>query len=107
LKHSRSDPTPASAAYVVYVDDNFHYQDESYRTLDSAHDDRAAAIQRCKIIVDDCLRGLYTEGMSADELLRVYQGFGEDPWIATSDAACRFSAWTYAAQRCQQMCAPR
>ena len=94
------------AGYVVYVDDNFHYQDPSYRVRDRAFDDCRSAIGRCQAIVDSSLRHLHRAGMSADELLRSYQSFGEDPWIATPDATCRFSAWDYAARRCHEICAP-
>ncbi len=37
--------------------------------------------------------------MTATELLARYKSFGDDPWIATSDANCTFSTWTYAELR--------
>ena len=95
---------PGPGPFTVYVDDNFHYRDEAYRTRDGSYADCAAAIARCKEIVDDSLRHLYRAGMAADELLRLYQSFGDDPWIESPDAGCRFSAWEHARERCEALC---
>jgi hypothetical protein len=92
------------STYEVFVDDNFHYRDESERYRLGSFTSCQAAIERCKQIVDDYLLDAYKPGLSAAELYSSYQSFGEDPWIASSDSSCTFSAWGYAKQRCKELC---
>jgi hypothetical protein len=96
--------TVDSSKYQVYVDDNFHYMDESERYLAGVYDDCRAAVERCKEIVDRSLLNEYKQGMSAKELLDRYKSFGDDPWISSTDEKCKFSAWSYAEQRCKEIC---
>jgi hypothetical protein len=91
-------------AYTVLVAENSHYMDEAERykhgefaTLDEAH---AAA----RVLVNSELAALHTPGMSADELYRQYTTFGAEPFIVPDAAAESFSAWAYAAARCQELC---
>jgi hypothetical protein len=91
--------------YTVYVDDNFHYMDESERYTLGAYADCETAIERCKEIVDEFLVSKRETGMTAEGLYEIYTSFGEDPWISGPDSTCKFSAWTYARQRCQELCA--
>ncbi|MGA8368188.1 MAG: hypothetical protein WB716_12805, partial [Candidatus Acidiferrales bacterium] len=63
-----------------------------------------AAIEACKKIVDNCLAHAYTPGASAEKLYEHYVAFGEDPWIVGTQGV-PFSAWTYAKQRCVEICA--
>ncbi|HVS13714.1 MAG TPA: hypothetical protein VMV46_07310 [Thermoanaerobaculia bacterium] len=42
--------------------------------------------------------------MSAADLLGRYKMFGEDPFVVPSPEAQRFSAWEYAAERCEAIC---
>ena len=93
-----------SPKYQVYVDDNFHYMDESERYLAGVYDDCQTASGRCREIVDGSLVNEYKQGMSARELLDRYKSFGNDPWISSSDEQCTFSAWSYAEQRCKEIC---
>src|SRR5258708_2881041 len=79
--------------YTVFVDDNFHYMDESERYKLGEFDDCAAAIAACKQIVDEFL--LPNSGRSED-LYVTYTMFGEDPFILTDDPNCKFSARDYA-----------
>jgi hypothetical protein len=90
--------------YEVYVDDNFHYMDESERYSGGLFDSWEAAEAKCRMIVDEFLQANYKEGMLADELFRQYTLFGEDPWISPLSDERKFSAWDYAATRCQEMC---
>src|SRR5690349_6172562 len=90
--------------YQVYVDDNFHYMDEDERYLDGSYADCQSAINRCMEIVDSFLRDEFKEGMAADDLLRMYHSFGEDPWITSEEDECKFSAWTYAERKCKEIC---
>jgi hypothetical protein len=88
--------------YTVYVNDNFHYMDESERQKLGEFDDCASAVAACKRIVDEYLAGSKPD-QSPEELFEGYTGFGEDPWIASDDAACKFSAWDYARERCREV----
>ncbi len=89
--------------YIVYVDDNFHFGEEEERyKLDEYHSCQAAK-DACMNIVDDFMRRGYREGISFKELWEGYMMFGEDPFIVSDDANCRFSAWTYAKQRCREL----
>jgi hypothetical protein len=91
-------------AYRVLVDDNFHYQDESERYSLGTFATCAEATAACRRIVDEFLLDQYKPGMDATDLCRLYTGFGEDPFIVSDDPACRFSAWTYARTRCDEIC---
>ncbi|HEX3104639.1 MAG TPA: hypothetical protein VHQ22_09335 [Terriglobales bacterium] len=84
--------------YTVFVDDNFHYMDESERYKLGEFADCASAVAACKQIVDEFLT---THGPknSATELYHQYVTFGEDPWISSEDSECKFSAWNYARER--------
>ena len=94
----------ANMSYKVMIDDNFHYMDESERITHGEFETLEAAIQACKKIVEASLRDAYTPGMSAAELFQGYVGFGQDPWILGGQGV-PFSAWTYARQRCDEICA--
>jgi hypothetical protein len=90
--------------YRVFVDSNAHYMDESERYLEGSYEDCGVAVAKCKQIVDGFLSLEHEEGMEAATLLRLYTSFGEDPWISSADKECKFSAWTYAEQRCKEIC---
>jgi len=82
--------------YTVFVDDNFHYGDESERYKLGEFSDCASAVAACKQIVDEFLeqnRGKF------DDVFATYCMFGDDPFILTDDPACKFSARDYARQR--------
>ncbi|MFA5894467.1 MAG: hypothetical protein WC851_01705 [Candidatus Shapirobacteria bacterium] len=87
--------------YQVFVDDNFHFMDESERYLHGEFDTCEEAIVACKKIVDDCLKSSYQPKMSADQLYESYIGFGDDPFIKCDDKSCDFHARDYAKSRCQ------
>lgn len=93
-------------AYHVYVDDNFHFSDEDERHLSASFDNAEAALAHARKIVDDYLAANHKAGQAADDLYRSYGSFGEDPFIRCDDVAVKiaFSAWTYAKERCNQIC---
>ena len=105
-KGSEKAGRPDKQTYIVYVDDNYHPMDEEERYQAGVFDDCASAQKFCRDMVDSFLTTGYQPGMAWQELLSAYKGYGQDPWIATSDAGCQFSAWTYAEQRCQDICQP-
>ena len=82
--------------YTVYVDDNFHYMDESERYKLGEFDDCAAAIAACKRIVDEFLLSNFG---GCEDVCATYTMFGDDPFILTDDPACKFSARDYARER--------
>jgi hypothetical protein len=90
--------------YKVLIDDNFHYMDEEHRRLAGEYPTCEEARAACQRLVDRSLAKAYEPGMSPDRLLEGYKGGGDDPWTQSADPNCQFSAWTYAQQRCQEMC---
>ena len=90
--------------YTVYVDDNFHMGDEEERYKLGEYNSCEEAITACKTIIDEFMNKGYKEGMSFKELWEGYMMFGEDPFIISNDTQCKFSAWTYAKQRCIELC---
>lgn len=100
--------TDTETTYAVYVDDNFHYQDESERYHLGDFPTLGAAVAACRKIVDDYLASAFKPGMSAAELYNSYTSFGEDPFIRTkAPGSLHFSAWTYAKERCEAICSGR
>ena len=90
--------------YEIFVDDNFHYQDEDYRYKQGNFDTYDEAIIKCKKIVDESLEELLTPKMSAEKLIEAYVFFGDDPFIVPSEGNSNFSARDYASRRCQAIC---
>ena len=90
--------------YRVFVDDNFHYMDESERYQLGEFGTLEAAVDACKKVVDEFLVSNLRPGMTADELITQYALFGEDPFILTGDGSVPFSAREYAAERVGEIC---
>ena len=92
--------------YKIFVDDNFHYMDESERYEFGEYETLTAALQAAKGIVDACLTSAYKPGITADDLYKGYISFGEDPFIIPTnhEETITFSAWDYAKQRCAELC---
>lgn len=90
--------------YEIFIDDNYHYMDESERIKGKTYITASKALAAAQQIVDDCLRDLYRNGLSSGELYDLYVSSGKDPFIITSDDSCKFSAWDYAKSRCQDVC---
>jgi hypothetical protein len=91
--------------YTVFVDDNYHYMDESerFRKGDYATLDEAIAV--CKHMVDEFLKDEVELGATKAERYRQYTGFGPDPFIVTDDpdaGSPAFSAWSYAKEQCEK-----
>jgi hypothetical protein len=90
--------------YKVMVDDNFHYMDADERYTLGEFETLDEAIRACQSVVDDFLVHEYAPGMTADKLYSQYTSFGEDPFVFTGRGEVPFSAWTYAKERCAQLC---
>jgi hypothetical protein len=80
--------------YAVFVDDNFHYQDESERYCAGRFATAEEALAKCREIVRESVEHCRKPGMTADEIYKSYVSFGDDPFIK----GVEFSAWDYAKQ---------
>ena len=98
--------------YIVLVDDNFHYMDDTESVNEGEFDTAEAAIACAKTVVDKCLAGLYSQlskqqpagkTLAADELYRHYNSFGDSPFVIAEDKTVKFSGWSYAKERCEEM----
>ncbi|MCS6820447.1 MAG: hypothetical protein NZ551_01105 [Microscillaceae bacterium] len=69
----------ATKKYVVMVDCNYHYMDESERYQAGEFDTPEEAINLCKEIVESSIQ--YEEGKTPEELFNMYCMFGKDPYI--------------------------
>ena len=93
--------------YKVMVDSNFHYHDMEERWEKGVYDTRQEALAVCHELVDQSLKEVFKPGMSAEVLYDSYTSFGDDPFIIVLDGvddSAKFSAWTYAKERCRVMC---
>ena len=89
--------------YRVLIDDNFHYMDPEYRSSGLDFETLNDAVKHCQRIVDGFLADNYRNGMSAEELLKHYKLFGEDPFITGDEGNTTFSAWDYARRRASEI----
>ena len=90
--------------YTVFVDDNFHYMDESERYKLGEYTDCPSAVAACKKLIDEYLQQGFTHNTTVEELQKSYSFFGEDPFILSDDPDCKFSARDYASRRIVEMC---
>lgn len=96
-----------SKKYVVYVDDNFHFMDESERYKLGEYSSCEEAVEACKKIVDEYFSQIPDGTYTYEELYNGYTTFGEDPFIVSGNKECFFSAWDYAKQRCSERVAQK
>jgi hypothetical protein len=89
--------------YTVFVDDNYHYMDESYRYKLGDFLTWEDAVNAAKALVDEFLIGNRSRIGNARELFEAYCHYGEDPFIDSEGAWEKFSARKYAEQRCKEL----
>ena len=89
--------------YIVMVDDNFHYMDESHRYEFGKFDTLIEARKAAMKIVDEFLIENKDQVADEAELMAMYCLYGEDPFILNDDSKHRFSARTYARQKCKEL----
>jgi hypothetical protein len=82
--------------YTVFVDDNFHYMDESLMYKLGVIQTWNDAVKAAKAIVDEFLIENKSKTKSSEELFMAYCQYGEDPYIDIKDAYKKFSARKYA-----------
>ena len=87
--------------YIVLVDDNFHFQDESEQYAIIGFATAAAALEKCHQIVETSLMEAYKPGQSVEQIMEHYLLGGEDPWIRSPSGqpGIHFSAGEYAKAR--------
>jgi hypothetical protein len=90
--------------YIVRVEENSHYMDESERYTLGEFTDAEVAISAAKRLVDEDLNSLYRAGMTAEQLYQQYTSFGHDAYIISGNESCQFSARDYAGERCREIC---
>ena len=93
--------------YRVIGADNAHYMDAAEHSDEGDFATYQAAVAVCREIVERSLAWHYKPGMTADELYDYYTSFGDDPFVVAVGGAPlgeRFSAWTYAKERCRAIC---
>lgn len=81
-----------SEKYKVFVDDNYHYMDESERYVAGSYSSLKEAVERCKEITIKSLEHLYENGMTPEKLSAQWAIFGEDPFVFGGDGSVPFSA---------------
>lgn len=90
--------------YIVRVEENSHYMDETERYTLGEFTDAGLAIGAAKSLVDEDLNSLYRAGMTVEQLYMHYISFGHDAYIISEDESCKFSARDYAVERCHEIC---
>jgi hypothetical protein len=92
--------------FTVIVSDNFHDMDEGESYELGSFDTLEGAIVASKKIVDEYLTSAYRPAMTATALYESYVTCGENPYIVSSGVeGVSFSAWDYAKERCEVLCA--
>lgn len=90
--------------YIVFIDDNFHFQDESEQYAIIGFATAAEALEKCHQIVEQSLLEAYKPGQSIAEIMEHYHLGGEDPWIRSpaGQPEVHFSARAHAEIRALQ-----
>ena len=83
-----------SEQWFVKVYDNYHYMDESATSTRGPFASADAALVAARDIVENSLYECLAAGNSAEDLIRRYRMFGDDPVVLGPDAP-DFSAWSY------------
>ena len=94
--------------YIVMLSENSgHTGDDPDMRERSRHDSLEAAEAACRAAIDEFLRSQLRHGMSADELLRIWRGFGVNAFVRTPERSrdWGFSGEDYATERCAELCA--
>ena len=93
-----------SPSWTVFVDDNFHFLDETERCTLGTFDKYDQALSACQKKVDDFLND--SSATNAEDLLASFSSFGESPRLSgptPEGETLRFSAWNYARERCAEI----
>ena len=92
--------------FTVLVSDNFHDMDEGESYKLGPFETLEGAIVASKEIVDEYLASAYRPEITPTQLYESYMTLGETPYILSSSVeGISFSAFDYAKQRCEVLCA--
>jgi hypothetical protein len=96
--------------FTVWVDDNYHFMDKSYRyQIVDDYDTKDEAIAKCREIVESSIGTNHKKGKSAEELFSGWSMYGESPFIVSSFSISPeyketiFSASEYAKEFCEKL----
>lgn len=78
--------------YKVYIDDNYHYTDQSKRSAVGSYHSLEEAVEKCKEITIESLGHLFEEGITPENLSAQWSLFGDDPFIVGGHGSVPFSA---------------
>jgi len=81
-----------SKKYQVFVDDNYHYMDESERHAAGSFDSLEEALLKCEELTISSLKDFCEKGITPEKLSAQWSMFGEDPFIVGADGPVPFSA---------------
>lgn len=88
--------------YHVFIDENFHFMDESERYSSGDFDSYSEAVDKCKEIIDEFLESAITANDTSESLYMCWLMYGENPFIA-GGVEDMFSASQYTEQRCKEL----
>ena len=91
-EHAKVSEIEMSEKYKVYIDDNFHYMDESERYTVGSYNSLEKALEKCKEITISSLENLCEKGITPERLSALWSMFGEDPFIVGGGGSVPFSA---------------
>ena len=98
---------PDGPYYEVRVADNFRYMEKDAEYSAGFFSSGEEAIEKCKLIVERCLRECGEGSKSAAEIVACYRYFGDDPYLVPCNGAPAlvFSGWDYAEKRAEDLAA--
>ena len=95
-------PKPAFR-YTVYAYHSFHLMGDAEKYMHAEFGSCADAIALCEKLVDDFLQSAPQAAHSPEALLAESMSSGPEPYIASDDGTCRFSASDYARRRIHEI----
>ena len=92
-------------AYALVVGDNFQPQDAAFERETGVFPTAGEAIAAAQRAIERSLAECFKPGMSAEELLDVFSGFGEITVIFKDkgDARAEFDPWKHARKRAGEL----
>ncbi|HEY1065109.1 MAG TPA: hypothetical protein VGE52_03335, partial [Pirellulales bacterium] len=85
--------------HSLYSEENKRRGEPDARRLIAEFPTREAALLAARLRLDEDLQELYRDGISAEELVRLWTLFGDEPSLAPDDATAPFSAIDYVRSR--------
>ena len=89
--------------HTVYIDDNFHYMDDSSSYTLGVFNSWSDAVNAAKAVIDEFLLDKWQDCGNTKKLMEAYCMFGEEPSIDKQNLFKRFSARKYAKKKCKEL----